>query len=127
MERDEIVKELNILRDKQSDLRKKLDLLDENDRYEQSKKYLGKVYKHKEFSDCIYYTYIYDICSITKEPIGIELFKSFDDDELSFTISHTRDFNPRRWNEDDKYEEISRDLFTSQMIKTLQVISSHIV
>lgn len=120
MEREEIVKRLDILRDEQRDLRRSLELLDEQQRYKNSKQYVGKVYQNNDFSDCIHYTYIYGVCDVTKEPLAIELFKTGNIDD--FSISHTRNFNPGR-RITSEYVEISKDLFDEEMDNTLSGIN----
>lgn len=129
MNREELVGKLIEIRNQEKEIRKELDKLDYEKRFEDSKKYLGKCYIEKteiksDYVRCIY-VYSIDKDSCDTKSLCVHYYGDLNDSY--FGIEYDSHFNPKKWGEEDKWIEITKDDFMehynviqSRISKTLE-------
>lgn len=129
MNREELVGKLTDLRNQEKEIRKELDKLDYEKRFEDSKKYLGKCYIEKTEikSDYVHCIYVYSIDEDSCDLKSLCAHYYGDLDDTYFGIEYDSHFNPKKWKEEDKWIEITKDEFMehynviqSRISKTLE-------
>lgn len=110
--RQEIVNRLHIADSELDSIRKELQAFDHDNKLKEASQYLGKYYKqknehHKESVDVIFVHGIKEAdCELlticVRYWIGIDYI---------YTIENHYNFNPKQWDEEDKYIEITKEEF----------------
>jgi hypothetical protein len=130
MKREEIVDKLFELRRQSKELSRQLNELDHENRFQESKKYLGKYFIEKQgksFSDVVRCLFVYDINKDSCEPmcIGVSYWKNISDSY--FNIEYYGHFNPEKWEEEDQWEEITRAEFIVHYTEAQKRISECVI
>lgn len=109
--REELVKQLTALRKQEDEIRKQIEKYDYDNKFSKVKVYLGKYYKETgihhddENNRCLY---VYDI---NKESCELQALSVhyWTDNDTYFGIEYYAHFNPERWDENDNWEEITKE------------------
>lgn len=124
--RKELVAQLISLREAESEVRKKLEGLDYEQRFADAKQYCGKYYSeinshHKKCVRCLF-VYGIDKVNCTPESICINYWENQD---TFFGIEHYSQLNPKKWDEDeDAWKEITKEEFDhhySEVMKRVEL------
>jgi len=130
MKREEIVDKLFELRRQSKELSRQLNELDHENRFQESKKYLGKYFiekQDKSLSDCVRCLFVYDINKDSCEPmcICVTYWKNMSDSY--FNIEYYLHFNPDKLEEVDQWKEINRSEFMVHYTEVQKRISECVI
>lgn len=123
---EKLVKQLIALNKQKEELRAKIDVFDYEERINHAKSYLGKYYREKV--DHVSYAHVYDVDEKTcqTKTIKIHCFdersNEIDGPTEYFSIDYNPHFDLQRWEEEGKYEEVTKEQFDKQYLK----IAKHI-
>lgn len=124
--REEIVSRLTAVLLQEKEIRKELDTLDYRLKLEQANVYAGKYFRERnesnpEYIRCIF---VHSIDKETCEPKAIEVsyWTAIYDDH--YHIGNSSNFNPKKWNEEDLYIEITKEEFYLCYAKALEIINN---
>lgn len=109
--RNDLVKQIEESSNTLKKLREKLEVIDYENRFEEANKSLGKYFKEIRTDDFISCFFVYAIDKQDCEFKTLAITYCPDLDE-HFHIGYDSQFNPKKWNEEDKFIEITEQEFS---------------
>lgn len=111
--RQELVNQLTLINAQADSIRKQIDAIDHTERLAQAKQYEGKYYQqidkhHPENIDCLF-VYGTDVEKCEPKAIVVRYWTGKEDSYFSLEFSSL--FHPKRYDEEDKYIEITKEEF----------------
>ncbi len=127
MERKKLVDELQKLQAKEKEVQKQIDALDYEERFAEAKQYEGKYFmeidpRNKGWIRCIF---VYGIHETDCQPLAIGI-SYWQDRDTHFKIEYESHFNPKKWGEEDMWQEISKIEFDHHYSKALRRVEDAI-
>ena len=124
--RDELIEKIRDLKNQEAIIREQIDQLDYNDRFNSANKYVGKYYKDvsspsKDNPPIIQY-FVYGINKESCELNTLLVHDFSGGNGTHFEIGYHSYFNPEKWDEETRYEEITKEEFEKNYLQTLQFI-----
>lgn len=111
MSREKLVEELIALQEQEKEIRKQLDALDYEERFNDAKQYEGRYFREvnrsKEYIRCVH---VYGTCKERCEPLSLLVSYWNEEGINSYQIESYNHFYPKKWgDETDVWEEITEE------------------
>ena len=128
--RDQLVEKLDALRSEEGQLRKKIDMIDYEEKFAVSNQYVGRFFKENHTHDDGYRTclYVYGVEKVNCQTESLSISYCVDHNH-HFDVDYSTFFHPRYWDEEDKYSEITKEEFLvhyAEVMKRIELVTKTI-
>lgn len=129
MEKEDLRKHLLELRKQISETQKLLDSFEYEERISEAKKYIGRCFEEKnnhpnrEYIRCLF-VYGFDKESAENNSLLVSYWKEYE--SSYFTLEHYGHFNPKNWENEDEWQEITKEKFMEHYEQVQKRISMSI-
>ena len=103
MSREKLVEQLIAIRSQEKEIRKQLDLVDYEEKFNDAKQYEGKYFKesNEHHEECVRCVFVYSVDKTNCTPVSL-CVNYWIGQETHFEIEYYGHFHPRNWDEEDK-------------------------
>ena len=127
MNREDLIKQLNELKAKERSIRKDIEDLDYEERFEDAKTYEGRSFKEVDTLSrgnvtCIY---VYDTCKVNCVPIAVRI-SYWEETCDHFSIEYYGSFYPSKYGDSEEWEEVDKKEFDIHYAKVQELVSKSV-
>jgi hypothetical protein len=124
MSREKLVEQLIAIRAEEKEIRKQLDLVDYEEKFNDAKQYEGKYFKevNEHHEGCVRCVFVYAVDKTNCTPVSLYV-NYWIGQETHFEIEYYGLFHPRNLDEEDKWVEIDRNEFLQHFNEAQRLIS----
>jgi hypothetical protein len=124
MSRAKLVEQLTALKEQEKEIRKQLDLVDYEEKFNDAKQYEGRYFKeaNEHHEGCVRCVFVYAVDKTNCTPMSL-CVNYWIGQETHFEIEYYGHFHPRNWDEEDKWVEIDRNEFLQHFNEAQRLIS----
>ena len=124
MSRAKLVEQLTALKEQEKEIRKQLDLVDYEEKFNDAKQYEGRYFKeaNEHHEGCVRCVFVYAVDKTNCTPMSL-CVNYWIGQETYFEIEYYGQFHPRNWDEEDNWVEIDRNEFLQHFNEAQRLIS----